>query len=102
MSRYHLTRKALADLQDIRSYITEHGTSRAAIRWIQTLRKKCQSVADTPGMGRPRDDLDPGLRSVAVGNYLIFYREESGRVDIVHVLHGARDIERVFSEEQGE
>ena len=100
MSRYHLTQRALADLRDIKAYITKHGTTRAAVRWIQTLRKKCQSVADTPGTGRPRDDLDPGLRSVAVGNYVIFYREESGRVDIVHILHGARDIERLFREER--
>jgi len=102
MSRYHLTRKALADLREIRAHITEHGTTTAAIRWIQALRRKCQSIADTPGMGRLQDDLDPGLRSVAVGNHIVFYREERGRADIVHVLYGARDIERLFREERSE
>src|SRR4051794_11029266 len=102
MRRYHLTRAAQADLREIKEYIIEHGTPRAAERWVHTLRQGCQRVANTPGMGRPREDLHPGLRSLAVGNYLICYRQESGRVDIVHILHGARDLERLFREEQGE
>jgi len=38
----------------------------------------------------PRYDSE-GVRHRAMGNYLIFYRVESGEVVILHVLHGARD-----------
>ena len=38
----------------------------------------------------------PGLRSWSVGNYVIFYRQVSTGIDIVRVLHGARDIEALF------
>lgn len=102
MSRYRLTPKAAADLRDIRAYIAGRGTTTAAARWIGTLRQRFRRLAETPGMGRARDDLAPDLRSLAVGDYLIFYRERSGGIQIVHVLHGARDIERIFREERAQ
>jgi toxin ParE1/3/4 len=37
------------------------------------------------------------LRSVSVGNYLIFYRPVEGGIEIVPVLHGRRDIAALFS-----
>ena len=102
MSRFRVTRPAQGDLRDIRTYVAEHGSARAAARWIGTLRERFQRLADTPGMGRPRDDLAPGLRSLAVGEYLIFYIVVRAGIDIVHVLHGARDIERLFWEERSQ
>jgi toxin ParE1/3/4 len=100
MSRFRITRPAQEDLREIRAYIAQRGSTRAAARWIGTLRQHFPRLADTPGIGRPRDDLAPGLRSLAVGDYLIFYVEVPGGIDIVHVLHGARDIERLFREER--
>jgi toxin ParE1/3/4 len=37
------------------------------------------------------------LRSFAVGRYVIFYLAIPGGVQIVRVLHGARDIEAAFT-----
>jgi toxin ParE1/3/4 len=31
-------------------------------------------------------------------NYLVFYRVDSGRVEIIRVLHGARDISAILSD----
>ena len=98
MNRARVTRPAQEDLREIRAYIARHGSARAAARWIGILRQGIHRLANTPGMGRPRDDLAPGLRSLAVGDYLILYVEVPGGIDIVHVLHGARDIERIFRE----
>lgn len=99
MSRPRISRSAQADLEEIRAYIAEHGSPRAAARWISTLRAMCHKLAGTPGIGRSREELGPGLRSFAVGEYVIFYREIRGLVVIVHVLHGARDIDRLFHDE---
>jgi toxin ParE1/3/4 len=38
----------------------------------------------------------PALRSLSVGNYLIFYRPLADGIEIVRVLHGARDIDSLF------
>jgi toxin ParE1/3/4 len=41
-----------------------------------------------------RPDLLPGLRFFPVGNYLILYRESTEGVDLIRILHGARDYGR--------
>lgn len=47
-------------------------------------------------MGRLRDELTEGLRSFPVGRYVIFYRIVQDGVEIVRVLHGARDLDSIF------
>lgn len=49
-----------------------------------------------PGIGRRRDDLAPGLRSISYANYLIFYRPIDDGIEIVRVLHGSRDLPSQF------
>ena len=44
-------------------------------------------------MGRSRDDLRPGLRSFAIGQYVIVYTIEDEVMLILHVFHGRQDIE---------
>lgn len=38
----------------------------------------------------------PGMRLFALGNYVIFYRSGADEVEIVRVIHGARDWRRIF------
>jgi plasmid stabilization system protein ParE len=42
-------------------------------------------------MGRARPEFGIGVRSVAVANYVIYYRQEGNDVLIARVLHGRRD-----------
>jgi toxin ParE1/3/4 len=58
--------------------------------------------ANQPGIGRPRDDLKPGLRSFVVKSYVVFCRVVDGTVEVVRVLHGSRDIEAIFRDEDAE
>jgi toxin ParE1/3/4 len=51
-------------------------------------------------IGRSRDELAPGMRSFPVGRYVVFYLPLDDGIDVVRVLHGARDIETVFNPEQ--
>jgi toxin ParE1/3/4 len=55
-------------------------------------------LAEFPELGRVRDDLRPGVRSWAVGAYLVLYRLEPDGVLIVRILHGARDLRDLLSE----
>jgi len=34
-----------------------------------------------------------GIRRSLFGNYLIFYRVGDDRIEVIHILHGARDYE---------
>jgi toxin ParE1/3/4 len=49
-----------------------------------------------PLIGREREILAPGLRSILVRRYVVFYRIESDRVLIMRVLDGRRDIDAEF------
>jgi len=47
-------------------------------------------------MGVSREELAHDLRSLAVGNYLIFYLPIDDGIEVVRVLSGMRDIDTIF------
>lgn len=53
-------------------------------------------LGDWPELGRPRPELRAGLRSLSIGNYLIFYRVRADAVEVLRVLHGRRDVDALF------
>lgn len=50
-------------------------------------------------MGRAREELAADLRSFAFGRYLIFYAPVHEGIDVVRVLHSARDVDAAFGDE---
>ena len=56
-----------------------------------------QKLAELPGMGRTRLALaDESHRFWVINPYLIVYRPETSPLQIIRVLHGARDIENLL------
>lgn len=51
-------------------------------------------------MGRARDELAANVRSFPFGRYVIYYAPIEDGIDVVRLLHSARDIDAVFSEGQ--
>jgi toxin ParE1/3/4 len=97
MARLTVTESARADLREIRAYIAKDNPA-AARRVVERLRAQARKLAETPGMGRSReDDLRPNLFSLAVGKHVLFYRPQPGGVVLVRVIHGARDLPALFS-----
>jgi len=56
-------------------------------RYICQLEDCCQLIADNPALGRPCDQIRPGLRRMEQGNHVVFYREEPGGILISRILH---------------
>jgi toxin ParE1/3/4 len=79
------------DLNDIWDYIAEDNLDQAN-EFLRSLNRKIVLLAETPMMGRARDELALALRSFPVGRYIIFYRPIQDGVEVVRVLHGAQDI----------
>ena len=98
MANYRKSDAADLDLLDIWSYISQDSFE-AADRFLDQLEQQFELIAETPLIGKERNELIPGLRSLPHGNYLIFYRINRDRVEIIRVLHGARDLTRLFDEE---
>jgi toxin ParE1/3/4 len=95
MSRFKLSLQARADLQEIEDYISRDNPD-AALHLLLTIEEKCRLLARHSGIGFERLELRPGLRSFAVGNYVIFYRAADDGIEIVRVLHGGRDLPELF------
>ena len=91
MSQPRLSPRANSDLLEIWSYISEDSETNAD-GFIDQLYETIQLLAHQPGSGRRRDELALGMQSFAFGRYVIFYRTVDAVIEIVRVLHGARDI----------
>ena len=92
MTEYVLSAGAELDLNEIWEYIALDNI-RAADRWIGKLFDAFDALARNPGMGHKREDLTAyQIRFWPVGAYLILYRVQTERIEIVAVTQGARDI----------
>jgi toxin ParE1/3/4 len=92
---HRLAPQARAELSSIWNYIVKEGGNVAAADGvIDAITERFYLLSQYPRMGRSRDDLRSGLRSFAVGHYVIVYTIEDEEVEILHVFHGSQDIER--------
>jgi toxin ParE1/3/4 len=86
-----------AELEDIWHHIATHSVSiDIANRVVESITDQFVQLSKHPHLGRRRDDLRPGMRSVTVGSYIVIYRVEGSNVRILHVVHGRRDIKSVI------
>lgn len=75
-----------------------------ADRFLAALQEGYKSLARTPGLGRVRDFGNPALAGMRMrrvphfDKYLIFYRPLHARIEIIRVLDGRRDLDRLFAE----
>jgi toxin ParE1/3/4 len=88
-----LTAEAESDLETIAEYVAQDSV-KAALSLVHELRQKCLALAEAP-RGYP---LVPryehhGIRRRPFNSYLIFYRVGTKAIEVVHILHGARDYE---------
>jgi toxin ParE1/3/4 len=95
MARVTRRPQAEADILEIWDYIAEDSVVDAD-RWLDRLDQKLALWATQPLMGRARDELAPGIRSLALGRYVVFFEPLQDGIDVVRVLHGSRDIDTTF------
>jgi toxin ParE1/3/4 len=84
------------DIADIWDYISEDSEKRADA-FIDSIDRKFHELAGFPHIGRFRTELFPGLLSLPFGRYIIFYLIIPCGIEIVRVLHSARDIDPQFN-----
>lgn len=66
--------------------------SAAATHLIERIATRTAMLADHPQIGRARPEIGDDIRSLVSGKYLILYRIGPDSVDIVRVIHGARNL----------
>ena len=89
------------DLIDIFVYIGRD-SEESAMRFLKAAERTFLELAGMPRMGIVTsfsDFEDSGLRRWHIRgfeNFLIFYRPLEDGIEVIRVLHGAREIERLF------
>jgi toxin ParE1/3/4 len=90
--------QAATDLRGILKFLQQRSPA-AAQRLATKINERCERLGQFPGMGRPRDNLRPGLRSIAVEGYVILFQATPTAVEIVRILHGARNIDSIMQDD---
>ncbi len=106
--RYNVLPSADRDLDGQAGYLMQEVGLETALRFYDAAAATFEKLARTPGIGERRESPNPRLgglrvwRVEAFANHLIFYRPVDSGIEIVRVLHAARDVDRVLELEHGD
>jgi plasmid stabilization system protein ParE len=96
MKPFVLTPRADQDVSDIWEFIADDNIE-AADRVLEAPERDMVKLAKNPGIGHWREDLtDERHRLCLVYSYLIVYRHETKPLQIIRVLHAARDVQSIL------
>lgn len=91
--------QAEADLDDIWLYVARNsGSLEIANRLVDSITDRVLHLVRFPYIGRARDrELGSRLRTFPVGEYVIVYFIDGPDVSVLRVVHGRRDLEKLFN-----
>jgi toxin ParE1/3/4 len=96
--------KASIDLDEQFAYIAEDNFD-AALNFFDATRQTFSQLAQLPSIGSTYNVSNPrlvGLRKWAVrgfNKHLVFYLERDEYIEVVRLIHSARDISQILAEE---
>jgi toxin ParE1/3/4 len=76
----------------------EEWTEELADKHLFEIEAACDRLLDDPSLGRARDELVAGMRSIPVHPHVVFYQVAKRTIEVVRVLHQRMDVEEVFRE----
>jgi len=82
-------------------YLEEQAGTEVADRFLAAVQDSFETLATMPRMGAPCGFRRPATRRLrrwavrGFENWLIFYQPKRNGIEVVHLIHGARDIERL-------
>ena len=97
----------IRDLIELATYIAEDNLD-ASDRFLVAAEETFNQLAKTPWMGKLSQFSNPNLADIrqqavkGFKKYLVFYRPTDLGVEILRVIHGARDIQAILDEDLGE
>jgi toxin ParE1/3/4 len=101
---YVVRPQADRDIDCIADYLAEDASLDTGLRFIDTAYKTFALLASQPNLGwscRRSNRIMKSVRVFRVGEpfekYLIFYQPATSRIEILRILHGARDLDNQFS-----
>ena len=102
MAEVFVRARARRDILSNAEYLEEHGSAETAQRFLDATKSTFEALAKMPKAGVLCTFRSPVLRPIrrwpvkGFENWLIFYQPRRNGVEIVHLIHGARDIESLL------
>ena len=84
------------DLLSIWRYGADEWSPTAADNHLREIYSACERFLDNSKLGKSRDELRAGVRSILVAPHVVFYRTSTTTVEILRVMHQREDIEIIF------
>jgi toxin ParE1/3/4 len=104
MSRQLIIRnRATQDLRQQANYILSHGSVGAAEQFLELAEATFAQISIVPKIGKSVNFVSDRMGEVRqwrikiFQDYLVFYRVQDDRVEILRVLHGSRDLKGILS-----
>lgn len=94
---WKLSIEADKDLEDIIDYTLEKFGEDQALLYASSFDIVFDQLSINPELGRERNEVREGLRSIGQEKHVIFYRIQEDYIRIVRILHGSRDLPKYFT-----
>jgi toxin ParE1/3/4 len=100
----HRRPQARQDIIDLADYLDQISQN-LADRFLDGVEQTITSLEGMPGMGAPLHLNNPGLQGLrhhpvqGFPNHVIFYLPTDDGIDVVRILHGARDVVNILEAE---
>jgi toxin ParE1/3/4 len=98
---YIIAPSAIADMKQITDYIAMRSGFAQVDRFLNKANQKFSRIVQFPKIGKQRDDILAGSRSLSFDGYLILYVVLDERIEIVRVVSGYRDLQSLFDSDDG-
>ena len=97
-AQFNVSVTAQKDLDDLWDYYAEAESEAVADRIVDRLYRNFQLLAEYPYMARQRPEYSPDMRGYNVPGtpYVVFYYPADAGIEIARVVHGRRDLGRLF------
>ncbi len=92
LSGYRLSLKADVDLEEIFEHTLSEFGEDQAFKYLSEFEELFFHLVDYPEIGRSRNEIKKGLRSLPKSAHVVFYRIMANHIRIVRILHGSKDI----------
>lgn len=88
--------EAWDDLEDIALYSELTWGEARKDQYLATLDQALLRLGDFPQLGRPRNDLRPGYRSLHIAQHVVIYAALPTEIYVLRILHVRMDARRAL------
>jgi len=86
-------------LIEIWKYFSKVASAEIADKILRAIDRGVGTLREYPFLGRPRDEIAPGLRSLLVHPHSILYRVRETTIEITRILHERRDFAAALADD---